>query len=135
MSDDAIYTHIPAELTEVFAELRPLEPIFHNPRFGATVEAFDRHMADDFWEVGASGRRYSRAFILELARNQPEVWVDAESAGWKALGFALRELAARTYLLTYTLDQCGRISRRATTWQRTAEGWKVLYHQGTVVAE
>jgi hypothetical protein len=26
-----------------------------------------------------------------------------------------------------------RITRRATLWRRTAGGWKVLYHQGTLV--
>jgi len=135
MSDDAFYTEIPAALAKVFEELRPLEPIFHNPRFGATIEAFADRMTPDFWEVGASGRRYSRAFILELARNQPEIWVDAETAGWEASGFGLRELAPATYLLTYTLNQKGRLSRRATTWKQTSEGWKVLYHQGTEIKE
>jgi hypothetical protein len=44
------------------------------------------------------------------------------------------------YLLTYTLkqaertlDQAGRITRRATVWQKRGEGWRILYHQGTVV--
>lgn len=133
--DEAIYTEIPVELADIFAELRPLEPIFHNPAFGATIEAFDRRMTPDFWEVGASGRHYSRALILNLARNQPEHFVDAATAGWHASGFALRELAPATYLLTYTLDQCGRLSRRATLWQRTAQGWQILYHQGTQIAD
>jgi hypothetical protein len=26
-----------------------------------------------------------------------------------------------------------RITRRATLWRRTVAGWKVLYHQGTLV--
>jgi hypothetical protein len=25
------------------------------------------------------------------------------------------------------------VTRRATLWRRTTTGWKVLYHQGTVV--
>ena len=37
-------------------------------------------MARTYWEVGASGRCYSRAFILQqLAANIP---VDAAAAGW-----------------------------------------------------
>jgi len=36
--------------------------------------------------------------------------------------------------LTYTLDQAGRLTRRATIWLRTNEGWQILYHQGTIVS-
>jgi hypothetical protein len=39
-------------------------------------------------------------------------------------------------LLTYTLLQNKqRLTRRATIWQRTAEGWKIVYHQGTIVQD
>jgi len=33
------------------------------------------------------------------------------------------------------LTQGMRKTRRATLWQRSPEGWKILYHQGTVIAE
>jgi len=90
-------------------------------------------MALEYWEVGASGRRYSRAFILQgLAQNPP---VDAGAAGWSCTDFSLRELGVDTYLLTYTLDQNGRITRRSTIWRRAADGWLILFHQGTIVAE
>ena len=44
------------------------------------------------------------------------------------------EIATDNYLVTYTLIQGERITRRATIWRRTIEGWKIVYHQGTVVA-
>jgi hypothetical protein len=45
-------------------------------------------------------------------------------------------LAADLYLLTYTLLQDKvRLTRRSTIWQRTAEGWKIVYHQGTIVQD
>ena len=47
---------------------------------------------------------------------------------------ALRRLGPDTYLLTYTLRQIERITRRATIWQTTPEGWRILYHQGTMVS-
>jgi hypothetical protein len=28
-----------------------------------------------------------------------------------------------------------RLTRRATIWQNTSEGWKILYHQGTIVQD
>ena len=40
-----------------------------------------------------------------------------------------------TYLLTYTLRQDARVTRRLTVWQRHEGHWRILYHQGTIVAE
>ena len=36
--------------------------------------------------------------------------------------------------MTYTLRQLERVTRRATIWERTSEGWRILYHQGDLVA-
>ena len=126
------FTHTDPELLSILEELRSREPIFHTARFGTSPEDFARGTAPDFWEVGASGRRYSREFILRhLGANPP---CDADSAGWQCSDFALRSLGPDTYLLTYTLLQVDRLTRRATIWQRASEGWRILYHQGTVVA-
>lgn len=132
MAGESVFTRVDPGLEPVLAELRQREPIFHTPRFGRTVEEFERSTAPDFWEVGASGRRYSREFILNLCSR--EALVDADAAGWKPSGFALRRLGPDCFLLTYTLDQAGRLTRRATIWQQTAEGWRILYHQGTIMA-
>jgi hypothetical protein len=50
--------------------------------------------------------------------------------------FHCQKLATDLYLLTYTLtQQKTRKTRRSTIWQKTAEGWKIVFHQGTVIAE
>lgn len=126
------FTHTEPDLLPVLDDLRRLEPIFHTPEFGTTNTDFERMMAPGYWEVGASGRRYSRNFILQTLAEIPPV--DAASAGWQHYGHALRRLSPDTYLLTYTLLQAERLTRRATIWQSTAEGWRILYHQGTIVS-
>ncbi len=89
-------------------------------------------MAPGYWEVGASGRRYSRAFLLQhLAANPP---VDADAAGWLTSDVACRSLGPDTFLLTYTLRQGERPTRRATIWLRSPAGWQILFHQGTVLS-
>ena len=119
------------ELGEILAELRSREPIFHRPEFGVTRADFEKMTVDDFWEVGASGSRYSRAFVLdELERRHSAPHQDT----WETSDFHCRRLAAEVYLLTYTLLQDReRLTRRSTIWQRTADGWKIVYHQGTIV--
>ena len=131
MADDTPFTRIAPELQPILEELRSREPIFHCQGFGQTLADFERAAAPDFWEVGASGRRYTRQFILDmLSRNE---LVDAAKAGWKATGFGLRQLGPDCFLLTYTLDQAGRRTRRATIWERAAAGWRLVYHQGTII--
>jgi hypothetical protein len=120
------------ELAGVLAELIAREPIFHRPEFGTRRDEFERMTVDDFWETGASGRRYSREFVLdELEKRFSAPQEDL----WEASDFLCRELAPNVYLLTYTLLQSQRKTRRATIWQRTAEGWKIVYHQGTMVQD
>lgn len=119
-------------LLPILEELQRREPIFHRPEFAAGVDAFARLMTPGYWEVGASGRRYSRAFILRhLTENPP---ADAHAAGWITSDFACRHLGEETYLVTYTLDQKGRITRRSTLWRQNGSDWQILFHQGTVVS-
>jgi len=131
MANKSVFTRVDSGLQQVLDELRSREPIFHTERFGRSLEEFERSTAPDFWEVGASGRRYSREFILGMRSR--EALVDSDIAGWKATGFGLRQVGPDCFLLTYTLDQQRRITRRATIWERSGEVWRIVYHQGTVV--
>ena len=121
------------ELKDVLAELSSREPIFHRPEFGTTRADFERMTVEDYWEIGASGRRYSRQFVLDelekrFAAPHEEVWETSE--------FQCRRLGEDNFLLTYRLLQDHvRLTRRATIWRRTSDGWKIVYHQGTVVQD
>jgi hypothetical protein len=53
-------------LQGVLSELIRREPLFHRPEFGTTRADFEAMTAPDFWETGASGRRYSRAHVLDV---------------------------------------------------------------------
>lgn len=132
MPDDEVFARVEPKLIPVLDELRRREPIFHTLGFGTNIADFERSMVSDYWEVGASGRRYSREFILDHLRQHPPV--DAEISGWESDDYGLRRLAPDTYLLTYTLRQGERLTRRATVWRRSSEGWQILYHQGTIVS-
>lgn len=123
-------------LREILEELRSREPIFHRPEFGATRGDFEGMTEGGFWEVGASGRRYSREHVLDVLEDRHQVASHlALEDTWEAIDFACRELGGDTYLLTYTLLQGRRKTRRTTIWRRLAEGWKIVFHQGTVVED
>jgi hypothetical protein len=126
---EPLLTTAPA-LRAVLEELQRREPLFHRPEFGTTRRDFENITDATFWEVGASGRRYSREFVLTTLQNRAP---DPLESTWVTRDFHCREIAADNYLLTYTLEQGSRISRRTTLWRRSAAGWQALYHQGTLV--
>ena len=122
-----------AQEAEILQELKSREPIFHHPdKFGRTEQDIAAQMCDEFWEVGASGNVYTRQDVIsELLKryNDPD-YQDI----WEAKDFKLTQVSRDTYLLTYVLIQNKtRITRRSTIWRRTSDGWKILYHQGTIV--
>jgi hypothetical protein len=119
-------------LAEILSELKKREPVFHRPEFGTTRRDFENLTDADFREVGASGRRYSRQYVLDtLAQRQLMPHGDV----WETSEFHCIELGPDTYLLTYTLLQDHvRLTRRASIWRRTTGKWQIVYHQGTVVA-
>jgi hypothetical protein len=117
---------------EVLAELKRREPLFHRPEVAGSRAELENMMVEDFSEVGASGRAYSRQYVLRTVAARAANPVDDP---WETRDFHCRELAPHVYLLTYTLLQGERTTRRATIWRRDPSGWKAVYHQGTVVRE
>ncbi len=121
------------ELQEILVELSSREPIFHRPEFGTTRADFECMTVEDYWETGASGRRYSRQFVLD---GLEERFSSPHADVWETSEFQCRKLGEDTYLLTYTLLQDRqRLTRRSTIWQKTPGGWKIVYHQGTIVQD
>ncbi len=120
-----------AEVPAVFAELVAREPIFHRPEWGTTRADFSRMMAEDFWEVGASGKVYEREFVLELLEERHRT---PQKESLQPSDFRIRQVGADTYLLHYDLLQGERRTRRTTVWERSAGGWQIVFHQGTVIA-
>jgi hypothetical protein len=115
----------------VLGELVAREPIFHHPEFGASRQDFEDMTDPGFWEVGASGRCYSRRYIIDTL---VERYANPHEDVWEAGGFHCRELAPNVYLLTYRLVQDGvRVTRRSTIWRKDQDQWKIVYHQGTIV--
>ena len=120
-----------SKIKAVLEELRKREPIFHRPEFGTTRHDLEKMTDPSFWEVGASGRRYSRQYVIDTLI---ERYSTPHEDVWETSEFNCAELAPDTYLLTYTLVQHRtRVTRRATIWRKASDGWKILYHQGTIV--
>jgi hypothetical protein len=119
-------------LLNVLEELKKLEPVFHKPESRTSRKDFDKMIENSFWEVGASGRLYSRDYVLHVLEERSE---SSAEYNWAIKDFHCLEIAKENYLLTYTLFQGDRVTRRATIWRRHGKNWKILFHQGTIVEE
>jgi hypothetical protein len=114
-------------------ELRDLEPIFHRSASGTSRAEFAEMVADDYWEVGASGSIYGRDEVLDVLERR---YADPDylpMAGLELDDFACRDAGDGIWLVTYRLRQHARLSRRLTVWRRERDRWVALYHQGTVI--
>lgn len=122
----------PSELAAIETALVAREPIFHRSELGTTREDLAAQTAEDFWEVGASGNVYERQYVIDTLVSRGKVPGEER---WIISDVRCRELGETTFALTYQLDQAGRLTRRLTLWRGDADGWKVLYHQGTLIRD
>lgn len=87
---------------------------------------FDHHLHRDFVEHGCSGKLWSRDEIIRT----PITGIDVELPFTDRI---VHEIDSHTWLLTYLAVQPTRTCRRMSIWQRTPEGWRMRFHQGTPV--
>lgn len=115
-------------MQDILNTLEQLEPLFHAAYPHASEAEFERLVSPDFWEVGASGKIYTREFAFNTLKHR-----NANAANnWQATDYQVTPAGKDTYLLTYELHQATRMTRRLTVWQNTEQGWQAIYHQGTV---
>lgn len=120
----------PPQLQSTLEALKPLEPLVYAANAGKTREYFDQLLAPEFWEVAASGRRYSRDYVLDaLEARQKNPFEQA----WKTTDYYVQQLADDLFLITYHLHQPTRVSARTSLWRKTDNGWLFIYHHGATV--
>lgn len=85
-----------------------------------------RLLHENFEEVGASGRSYDRAQIIELLMTEP---VD-ESSTLQLFEPRIQQLSETLVLLRWKTG-ADSPSQRTSLWIHSAHGWQLLFHQGT----
>jgi hypothetical protein len=120
----------PEEQAEILKELMAREPIFHRRQFGTDRNALERMTDENFWEIGASGRCYTRDYAIE---NLLERYRLPEPHDWPCRDFTIMPLAEALFLVSYILEEPDRTTRRSTIWRRSGFEWKIVFHQGTPI--
>ncbi len=113
--------------------LRGLERALHSPATRRDPVQLDALLADDFMEIGRSGRYYDKTSVMAGFAGTslfPTIQSDA---------FTLSRLASSVCLLTYrsAIDSRGELidpASRVSIWIRRGEVWRLRFHQATPVS-
>jgi len=90
-------------------------------------------LADEFLEIGSSGRLLDQEAVIESAAREPPFQ-------WRIDDFAVRPIGRGVALATYRLSAWStsegdaRVTRRSSLWVQRAYRWVLLFHQGTLAS-
>lgn len=86
-------------------------------------------LADDFREVGTSGRVWDRASTMDALAVEEGRDVEAHDV-------VAERLADGVVLVTYATSEAGARALRSSVWVRDSDGaWRLRHHQGTPAPE
>ena len=81
-------------------------------------------LADEFVEIGSSGRIYDKNQIIGQLQQE-----SGEESLRTVSDFTARELADGLILVTYRIIETRAV--RSSIWKRTNSEWRMVFHQGT----
>jgi hypothetical protein len=115
--------------TAVANVLRDLEESLWRDETRFDRNHMERILALEFFEFGCSGRAYTRDEVISVQRH-------AISAKLPLDDFRVHPVTDRVVQVTYTSEEGvgeARTCRRSSIWVATAQGWRLRFHQGTLV--
>src|SRR5215469_10199830 len=121
-------------MSSLSQQLLEYEKKLLDPALRRVPERVASFLADDFVEFGSCGRIYDRKPVLFLLSRQIPAQLTIED-------FRAVELASGAALVTYRAraqsqqGKYGKYSLRSSTWVQQVGVWKMIFHQGTMIAE
>jgi hypothetical protein len=103
-------------------EKQLLQPNIRNDR--AALEGMLHH---DFFEFGASGKKWDRKAVIESLTKE-------DAANYVVSDFSFHPISLNAMLITYTSELNGQRVLRSSIWKESGEAWKLFFHQGTKTA-
>lgn len=105
------------------------------PEVRGSKERLDVLIADEFVEYASSGKVYSKKDVLEAL---PSV-ENRKETDYKMINPSVRMLSDEIGLVLYQVKKRNLegeivLSNRSSVWKKGEDGWKMVFHQGTVSA-
>lgn len=105
-----------------------LERALLDPEVRSNSQRLNTLLAEDFIEVGATGRAFGKADVLSRLPNESGITFTATEIQAYLLS---PTVALLTYLATRSHAGETTHSRRSSVWVLSSHGWQMRYHQGT----
>ena len=100
------------------------------PKVRKSKERLNELLSDDLYEIGESGKQYSKQDILNDLPKQTEVKITIQN-------FNAVEISPGIVLVTYQAEKeiAGNktSSLRSSFWQNKNGKWQITFHQGTQI--
>jgi hypothetical protein len=112
---------------ETVALIRRLEEALLVPEVRKSAAQIAALLADEFVEIGNSGRIYDKNQIIGQLQQE-----SGEESLRTVSDFTARELADGLILVTYRIIESRTV--RSSIWKRTNSEWRMVFHQGTKLA-
>jgi hypothetical protein len=100
------------------------------PHVRTSPAEFEALLHPEFFEFGASGRRWSRREVIAELPPAEAAGAEPPVAASDVTGVRLAE---DVVLVTYVSERGERRARRSSVWRKTDTGWCIYFHQGTLI--
>lgn len=111
-------------------KLRELEESMWRTNMRSNREYMERTLSPDFFELGQSGRVYTRKDILDAPPQEIRARLPLKH-------FNAHPITEDAVLVTYISETAAdkvKIGNRSSIWVKTRKGWQLRFHQGTPVS-
>lgn len=111
-------------------QLIALEQLLVQPATRLSAELLNRYIADDFYEIAATGRCFGKADVLERLPTETPPEITQQDFECRVLADGLAQLTYRATIQRAENDSPS-YSVRSSLYRLVGENWQMIFHQGT----
>lgn len=115
----------------VKSQLVELEQLLVQPATRLSVLLLDKYLADDFYEIAATGRSFGKADVLQRLPTETVPAISQQDFQCRILAKGLAQLTYRATIKRVQDDSLS-YSVRSSIWRFDGEKWQMVFHQGTI---
>lgn len=107
-----------------------LEQLLVQPATRLSAELLNRYLADDFYEIAATGCCFGKADVLERLPTETSPVITQQDFDCRVLADGLAQLTYRATIQREG-DTSPVYSVRSSLYRFDGENWQMIFHQGT----
>ena len=111
-------------------QLIVLEQLLVQPATRLSAELLNRYIADDFYEIAATGRCFGKADVLQRLPSETPPVITQQDFNCRVLADGLAQLTYRATIQRVE-DNSRSYSMRSSLYRFDGEKWQMIFHQGT----